>query len=126
MASKIVLKRSRRDELLWSFHVILDSVPEGAAGREQFAWKVLLSFGVSEWGLGELVTAVCNRLPTNLEATDMTEVLAVFEDVLKIEWHEDLTPVTDTARQEFRASVLRIIAESKPSELPRQVAARLV
>jgi hypothetical protein len=40
MTHGVVLRRSARDALLWHFHVVLDSVPDGPHQREQFAERI--------------------------------------------------------------------------------------
>jgi len=126
MVSKIVLRRSARDSILWHFHVLLDSVPEGKAGQGEFVEKILTQFGVAEHRREKLVARICESLPDDLHDVDMTDVMRTFENVLPIEWDDDLIAVGKDSAAEFERAVLRILERRTPAQLPKEVTSLLI
>lgn len=126
VAKKTVLRVSARSEILWHMHVVLDSVEEEPQAREKFVSRMLREMGISPGRRAKLTALVCAKLPQNLNETDMGDVLAVFEEVLPIEWHDDLTTVSIEAATSFKRALLQVFAARKPGELPRQVTAQIL
>ena len=126
VAKKTVLRVSARNEILWHMHVVLDSVEDEPEAREEFVGRMLREMGLSPARRAKLTALVCAVLPKDLNATDMADVLAVFERVLPIEWHDDLTTVDVDAATSFKRALLEIFAARKPGELPKQVTAQIL
>ncbi len=126
MAKRTVLRVSARNEILWHMHVVLDSVEDEAEAREKFVARVLREMGLSPARRAKLTALVCAELPEDLNATDMADILAVFERVLPIEWHDDVTRVDVDAATSFKRALLQIFAARKPGELPKQVTAQIL
>jgi hypothetical protein len=126
MTTKVVLRRSAKDGILWHFHVVLDHMPEGNAGRAKFAREILREFGVSWRQRLRLVPLITQKLPDDLHDVDMTEILRVFEDVLEIEWDEDVHWVDREAAAAFVKTVLTILEARTPAQLPKEIASRMV
>ena len=122
----VVLRRSARDAILWHFHVMLDHVPEGRAGHTKFAREILREFGLSWRQRLKFVPAVSRKLPDDLHDVDMTELLRVFEDVVGIEWEEDLHLIGSAEARQFANAVLAILEQRTPAQLPKEVTARVV
>jgi len=125
MESKIVLRRSQRDNILWHFFVVLDHVGDGAQGRNEFATEMLTAFGVDPPQRDEWAKMICDSLPENLHELDANNIMDVFERVLPLEWENDLYQVGAEQSAEFRHSILGILAARTPDHLPREVS-RLV
>jgi hypothetical protein len=122
MLSKVVARRSMRDAIMWDFYVVLDRMPEGEPGRVQFVREVLGRFGIPEALMPEIVAKVCAHLPVNLHETSADQMLRVFEEVLPIEWEEDLQLVAPGTAIECERAVLAILAARTSAQLPREVA----
>ena len=99
---------------------------EGKAGHAKFVREVLREFGVSWMRRLRIVPLVIQRLPADLHDVDMTEVLRVFEEVLEIEWEEDLYPVKKEHAAHFADAVLAILEARTPAQLPKEVSWRVV
>jgi hypothetical protein len=111
---------------MWYFHVVLDSVEEGPRGREEFVRRILEEFGVSCSSMRNAVSRVCRKLPLDLGDTDMVEILAVFEETVPIEWHEDVTIVPRELGMECREVLLRILVERPRGTVPKVVTAQMI
>ena len=122
----VVLRRSARDPIMWHLHVVLDSVPEGPTGREEFARRMLREFGVSEGRLEETVERACAALPPDLAKADAIEMLRAFEAAIPIEWHNDMVAVDATRVGELRSALLRMLASRTPDILPKAMTERVV
>jgi hypothetical protein len=122
---KIALRRSAREEILWALHVILDGVPSGTAGHKEFTRTVLRQFGVSWWNQWRLCNTVCAKLPRNLDEADMSDVLSVFEDVLRIEWKQDMVMVSPENRSRCREAVRAILSDAERL-LPQEATSRIL
>jgi hypothetical protein len=126
MTTKVVLRRSAREEILWNFHVVLDSVGEGEAGQADFVEQMLSRFGVPQEKLAWLVGQVCEALPHDLHGVDMTELMSAFERTVPIEWDDDLSAVGAHASADFERSVLGILTVRTPAELPKEVTTQIL
>ena len=111
-----------QDAIMWDFYVVLDHMPEGEPGRVQFVREVLDRFGIPQELMPELVSKVCARLPENLHETGADQMLQVFEEVLPIEWEEDLQRVPAKTAIECERAVLAILAARTSAQLPKEVA----
>lgn len=125
MQNKIVLRRSQRQNILWHFFVVLDHVPEGVPGKEEFAMEMLDAFGVPPAERPRWLDSICERLPDAFHELDANQFMAVFEQALPIEWYNDVQQVSVENTAELKRSVLAILAARTPEQLPKEVA-RLV
>ena len=126
MGRGIVLRRSARDAIMWHFHVVLDSVPEGAGGREEFVRRMLGEFGVTGTSSEDIVNRACKALPKNLKGADMLQVLAAFEQAIPIEWEEDRTSVPEELECVCTHALQHILAERPQGTLPKAVTAQMI
>jgi hypothetical protein len=105
---------------------VLDHVPEGNSGRAKFVREVLREFGVSWTQRLRFVRLVSQKLPADLHNVDMTEVLRVFEEVLGIEWEEDVYLIEKEDAARFAKAVLVILEARTPAQLPKEIASRVI
>jgi hypothetical protein len=126
MPSKVVLRRSQQDKILWHFHVVLDHVGDDAAGREEFVREILSEMDVPPSELERVVGLLCDTLPTDLHRVNTAEILKAFEQALPIEWEEDLYRVDGAKSAAFKNAVLAILAVRTPEQLPKQVTALVI
>jgi hypothetical protein len=106
-------------------HVILDHVPRWGQ-RRAFVRQVLLQLGVPATEVDPIADRVGQLLPKQFARMDMTDVLAILEKGLPIEWVNDLVQVSEGAADSLKREIIAIFAGVSRPAFPREVTAQIL